>query len=84
MKKVFKYPVGPRVGLPSIPKYSKFVMFGIQDGQAYAWFEIQEDQPKVTRNLFVVGTGHPILNDVTHLASIQDGPYVWHLYEGEI
>lgn len=32
------------------------------------------------QSLTVYGTGHPINDDHTHVASVVDGPFIWHVY----
>jgi hypothetical protein len=35
------------------------------------------------RNFAIVGTGHdfPEADDFTYINTIQDGPFVWHIFE---
>ena len=42
-------------------------------------------QPDVVRTFALLGTGQPLdmshAEQLEHLATIQDGPYVWHVFE---
>ena len=39
------------------------------------------DQKGYTRRFWTIGTGHHIPDEFIHIASFQDGPFVWHVYE---
>lgn len=79
MKTVFKYLVNQKP-IP-MPTNAKFVHFGIQGNETFAWFEVNPNLPSVMKHIRVYGTGHSIPETSKHLASLQDGPFVWHLYE---
>lgn len=52
-------------------------------GRLLIWAEVGGGDPDLlTRRLYVVGTGHPVPPDSTHLGSVVAPPFVWHLYDG--
>lgn len=83
-KTIYKYPVEFKLDgdLIEIPVLSSFRHFGAQDNQLYTWWEVQPTFPLDKKRLYVIGTGQPIPDDATWLATTQVGPYVWHLYRG--
>ena len=67
---------GERNRLPGFEKYVD------------VWFEVptpddwpRSDHTAGTQQVQVVGTGHPVPDEWRWLASMVDGPLVWHLYE---
>lgn len=93
---VWKYELDPGLFVRGrcelvLPKGAQLVLFGHQDGQWFAWFEVLVPTMSSLvetehRNFWIVGTGHEIREGQEHRASFQarepDGAdYVWHLYE---
>lgn len=46
------------------------------------WVEVDTDRlTSDNSNIYrVFGTGHPLPDDATHVGSVIDGPFVWHVY----
>jgi hypothetical protein len=61
------------------------VLFGKQGSTWNIWMQVTPamTQRKIFR-FVMVGTGMRIPNDHKHIQSVQDGVYVWHLYQHEI
>lgn len=80
--KIYKYPVkvGESLVVPGLVKVLLFAPQGA-DG-LFVWAEVREYGFNV--NLWVLPTGASVPNDAKHHASCQEGPYVWHLYEGRV
>ena len=82
--KIFKYPFDiVDVFYLDIPVGAQFLSAQIQNGKPVMWFLVRPWMPKVQREFFVHGTGNPVdsFHPWRHLATIQDGPMVWHLME---
>lgn len=53
-----------------------------QNGDICIWVETPfENESVVTRSFQIFGTGHAIPDKSIHCGSVQDAPFVWHLYE---
>lgn len=82
---VHKFPLqiadGPQV-VP-VPYDARVVHVGAQAGELCLWVRLDTDEPYRDRHFLVVGTGHeaphPLLSD--HVGSVQDGPFVWHVFQ---
>ncbi len=82
MRTIYKYGVPPVTSFKlEMPKHSQFNHLGLQQGCMFAWFEVDTDQPMEKRIFYVVGTGHAIPADTQYVATVQQPPFVWHLYE---
>ena len=66
------------------------VLFDEQRGTAMLWIETDDDPDygQTKRQYTVIGTGHEVPRNSTHIASYitKDDKFVWHLYEmhGEV
>jgi len=87
MKVVFKYHV-KRVQVQTIelPKNAIFRHFAVQNNELWAWFEIPADHvmklgPVEERHFELSGTGEWIPDPLLYLGTVNDGHFVWHLYE---
>lgn len=53
--------------------------------QLCCWAIVDPDLPVMVRNLIVVGTGFDLPRNATaksHIATVQDGVFVWHIFDG--
>jgi len=50
--------------------------------QLWAW--VDREEPTCSRRIAVVGTGNPAppMNEARYVGSVQDGPFVWHIFDG--
>lgn len=85
MRRVYKFQVrltGLRTeSAVAIPNCRKVVLFGPQGSEGlFVWAEVA-DTLSVDRQFLILGTGDDVPDSCAHVASCQDGPYVWHLYE---
>jgi len=84
MLSVFKYPVNlvDEFSL-ELPIGARILHVESQAGTNCLWALVDPKAPKELRHFRLAGTGHPIddyaIGD--HIATWQDGPYVWHLFE---
>jgi len=83
MNTIWKYQVAlsaePTVLM--VPPPAQFLAAGWQ-GMPVVWFLADPDEmpPKVPITVRVVGTGWDVPDDATHLATVHNPPYVWHLF----
>lgn len=81
MRTVWKFPLNDWVTEIDIPEGAKVVHVARQNGLMTLWAEVDSTKPTWSRGVAIVGTGHPILvRDATHVGSILDGEFVWHIY----
>ena len=55
-----------------------------QGGKVCLWAAVDSEAPKEKRTIEIIGTGHPIdveNVDRVYVASTQQGPFVWHVFE---
>lgn len=50
-------------------------------GYLALWALVDPDAPLTEFSLAVRGTGHPATGLGRHLATVKDGPFVWHIFE---
>jgi hypothetical protein len=88
MKTIHKFPLNlfDQSSKLAIPVGSRFLHVG-RDPRALPsmWFEVPADPntPKVEQTFYLVGTGREVPKDGRYLATINDGPFVWHIYVEE-
>lgn len=86
-KVVHKYPItisdGPNVIFTSSNPHSKALLVDVQGIDSwYVWLEETDPNHKnYIRRFWTIGTGQDVPDEFVHIASFQDGPFVWHLYE---
>ncbi|WP_420813313.1 DUF7352 domain-containing protein [Pararobbsia silviterrae] len=82
MRKVFKYEVARRGQEPTVlrlPGSATLSRVDVQDGRFMVWGGVPTGLPADTEfEVFVVGTGDPIPDDVFVLNTFFEGPLVWH------
>lgn len=89
-KVIYKYPVALTVGFEEsveMPIGAEIVRFKDQGGRLVVWAIVsvadkyEENVGTEMRRFRVVGTGHKIPEGVSYIASCDQGPFVWHLFE---
>jgi hypothetical protein len=95
VRTVWKFDV-TEPGPVSMPKGAQILHFGAQPSggsptqlpvsRLYVWALVDPNAETEERLFAVVGTGQEWREDPTtgmrHVGSTQDGPFVWHLFEG--
>ena len=85
-KTIYKYeaptPFDPEKTI-ELPEGAQIVEVGLDPAGAICLWALVDPNTEVKTNrmFLLVGTGHPIVQDVTHLGSIGDGRFVWHILE---
>jgi hypothetical protein len=86
MRRMLKYPIpnlldGDPVTL-TLPWLTEIRAVGIQHGVITLWCDTPKDAQVDRARVFqVIGTGWDIPSPGTHLGTVFDGPFVWHVYE---
>ena len=83
---IYKYPfdVNDYVDL-QFPKDGKILKVECQNGNPCAWVMVDTNNEDKIRTFKIYGTGHIIRKDhirhLTHIATFQQGSFVWHMFE---
>jgi hypothetical protein len=60
---------------------SEILSVQMQGGNLCLWAMVNEELPKVKRNIHIYGTGITIHEDnLQYVGTVQDGDYVWHVF----
>ena len=81
MKRIYKYEL--KEGSVEMPIGAKILSTQTQNDRPYIWTLVDIDAECEFRNFAIVGTGHdfPEADDFTYINTIQDSPFVWHIFE---
>lgn len=71
------------------PGWLNVVGFGLQDDRLTMWGEVHPEEhregDKLSEHRFrIVGTGHTVPAGYTHRGLVQQGSFVWHLYQAPV
>lgn len=88
MKTIYKFPLhldDCDAETISAPGLGNIVLCAAQQPHHWVvWAEVDTDKPVVSKEIYVVDTGHPCPSDsAVHVGSYIDGPFVWHVYTYE-
>jgi hypothetical protein len=86
---IYKYPVPFHIGhaIPlELSRGAKILSVQIQGDTLCLWAMVDPSLPTETETIRIIPTGEPIDPTlavmIDHLATIQIGPYVWHVFKG--
>ena len=81
MKRIYKYEL--KEGSVEMPIGAKILTIQDQNDRPYIWALVDIAAQCEFRNFTIVGTGYdfPEADDFTYINTIQDGPFVWHIFE---
>jgi hypothetical protein len=77
---VWKYPCSFGAFTHEMPKGAEILTFQMQDEQFYVWARVDMAEPMEERRFCLVGTGHSFAGSWLYVGTLQQGPYVWHLF----
>lgn len=89
MKTIYKYPITSALNPVSvcqiyIPKNSMQLSIQIQNHQICLWALVNPDELPELREFIIAGTGNLLPNEgMKYLGTVQQPPYVWHIFERE-
>ncbi len=80
---IWKYPLEIGEDFIQVPDGGQFLTIQIQGKDICAWFLVDPNARNlVPRKFILVGTGQPFDPfDMQYQATVQDGAYVWHVFE---
>lgn len=66
-----------------MPRDAKILSAQCQGDCIQLWARVDPSEPLVNRAINVLGTGHEFFGyPGEFIATVQTGPYVWHLFDG--
>ena len=88
MKQIFKYPFtdlhliqdGRFTFDLEMPLSPKPRWVGKQGSIITLWAEVDPDRKLTTHRFWMVGTGREIPDSVPYIGTVDDDPYIWHIY----
>ncbi len=83
MRTIFKYTLDYGIGKSTrlmVPVGAKVLTFQMQGDNIVGWFEVFSKAKMHEVEFGIIGTGHEIPDFATYVATVQDGPFVWHIY----
>lgn len=88
MTTIFKYPlVLQDEQIVQMPVDARPLSVGLQRGSICLWMAARQiEDPREDRIIYVVGTGIPTdkIDNAQYVGSVQDGPFVWHIFIGRV
>uniref|UniRef100_A0A6M3JHR0 DUF7352 domain-containing protein n=1 Tax=viral metagenome TaxID=1070528 RepID=A0A6M3JHR0_9ZZZZ len=64
-----------------IPRGADILSFQNQEGNLVFWASVDPQEEKEGRFFVIIGTGMDFGLHEKHIGTVQDGAYVWHLFE---
>lgn len=91
MKNIFKYelPISLKP-IIEMPFDAEILSIQMQNGKLQIWAIVDDEDNLVSRQFYVLGTGHGFPNEVEyamnagqfkHHSTVQSGSLVWHIFE---
>ncbi len=66
-----------------MPAGARIVRVALQGGLPFVWAIVDPKAKPEPRRLLIRGTGHEVGEDgAEYIGTYDDGPFVWHLFEG--
>ena len=76
----YKFNIGDTLEL-TLPGGAEVIHWDVQYGMLCVWAKVNPDNPVQVQRFELRYTGHPLGDVGKHLATIFDGPFVWHVFE---
>ena len=82
MRTIYKFPFSLRHTIEiDMPQNAIVRLVECQQETPTIWAEVDDQSPRAPRQFKLLGTGNQIEDNLSHVASFQMPPDVWHLYE---
>lgn len=78
---IWKYTLWHGVNPIAMPDGARVVHFDIQAGVYTMWALVTPGPLVAPRQFMIFGTGHDIPEHAEYIATAQQPPFVWHLFE---
>jgi hypothetical protein len=82
MRTIYKYPLTlAAVQKIEMPLGAELLAVQIQGKQICIWAVVNPEEEENVQTFYIVGTGHPMPEGrVRFLGTVQDDPFVWHVF----
>lgn len=79
---IYKYELSAHYTEIKIPGKGVVLTAQMQNSKPYVWVMIELDQPEEEHCFIAIGTGnqYELNDDWMYVDTIQDPPYVWHIF----
>jgi hypothetical protein len=82
VRKIFKYVIKiGNVNKVVMPSRAKILSVQMQGNELCIWAMVWDDNPDVVRTFVVRSTGEPLRDVEAYVGTVQNPPYVWHVFE---
>ena len=82
MKTIHKYTIGVIQNCPvQMPVNAKVLHVDMQNSMLTLWALVDLSNKIENRYFSVYGTGHEILKEGCYIGTVNDGTFVWHIFE---
>lgn len=85
MKKIYKYVLNlTTFQTVEIPRNATFISCQLQNDNITLWYLVTVENKPDTKTIMIYGTGNIIHENTSlldHLGTIQQGGFVWHVFE---
>jgi hypothetical protein len=81
---IWKFALPPDFLPVSMPRGSQLLYVAEQHGALCLWAQVDPTAAMVPRRIYIVGTGHDVPGAAAYVGSalLQDGMFVFHVYDG--
>ena len=86
MQKIHKYPITAITATLMLPADATVIHVDVQRPAMpiFLWVMLDTAAPTVKRRFVTVGTGQEIPDGVSHVGTVLDGDFVWHVVEVDL
>jgi len=81
MRTIWKYPLAHGYQEVVMPEGATLLHVALQGDQITLWAEVTPEQPTQEVYIHVIGTDHVVLSGADYIGTVQQGRFVWHVYE---
>lgn len=67
-----------------MPAGAEIVHFDMQDDRPCIWAKVNPYEATLQREFYILGAGYDIHDSLEYVGAIQQGIYVWHLFEKKL
>lgn len=79
---IFKYPLTRSTSQKvSMPEGAVILTAQMQGGTLCLWAKVKPDNEPTMRRIRIFGTGQYFTGEPSYIATVQDGQFVWHVFE---
>lgn len=79
--RIYKYPLGDFQTDVELPVQGTILTAQMQDGRVTLWAAVDISRGVEKRRIRVLPTGADLPDGYEYIATVQDGFYVWHVFE---